>query len=142
MNCQEKIKINDKKLQNIFLKRWFWSKFLFLSIRMQRKKDLVRAVLNRREPQRHLVEKTELEKSWEFLRNFLQKIPEEFTWISRNLFFYLISLKINQICNQVQRISQDFPEKYSGEILRNFLEWNSGEIYRNFSKLIFLIKFP
>ena len=55
---------------------------------MQRKKDLVRAVHNRREPQRLLLEK-----------NGTWKLSEE-----------------------ILRISQEFPEKYSREILRNFLE--------------------
>ena len=48
-----------KKFQNIFLKDGSKVDYYFLSIRMQRKKDLVRAVhkYNRREPQRHLLEK-------------------------------------------------------------------------------------
>ena len=56
MNCQEKILKNVLKFLNIFLKG---SKvnYHFLSIRMQRKKDLVWAVHKRREPQRHLLVK-------------------------------------------------------------------------------------
>ena len=52
---------------------------------MQRKKDLVRAVHNRREPQRHLWEKMEIKnskklvmKSREFLWNSLRKLQEKF----------------------------------------------------------------
>ena len=37
--------------------------------------------------------------------------------------------------DEVLRISQEFPENYSGEILRNFLGKNSEEFLRNFSKL-------
>ena len=64
---------------------------------MQRKRDLVRAVHNRKKPQRHLLEK-------------------------------------NGTC-KFFKISQEFPEKYSWEILGNFLGKNSWEILRNFSKL-------
>ena len=110
---------------------------------------------NRRESQRHLLEKNGTWKfcdevvrisqefpekcSWEIPRNFLRKIPEKFSEISRNLFSYLIPLKIRKLCDQVLRISQDFPEKHSGEFLRNFLRWNSREIPRNFSKLILFL---
>jgi len=85
---------------------------------------------NRREPQRHLLEKNgtwkfcdEIQKifqefpekySWEILRNFLRKIQEKFSGISINLYFYLIPLKICKLGDQVLRISQEFPEKHSG----------------------------
>ena len=49
---------------------------------MQRKKDLVRAVHKRREPQRHLLEKNGTH-------------------------------KFCKICDEVLKISQEFPEKYS-----------------------------
>ena len=58
---------------------------------MQRKKDLVRAVHNRSEPQRHLLEKNG-------------------------------TCKFCKICDEVLKISHECPEKYSREILRNFLE--------------------
>ena len=108
----------------------------------------------RREPQRHLLEKNGTwkfcKKFWEFLRNFRRNIPEKFLWISWekfsgiswNLFSYLIPLKIRKHGDQVLRISQEFPENQSGEILRIFLGWNSREIPRNFSKLILLINSP
>jgi len=122
---------------NIFLKDGSKVNYHFLSIRMQRKKDLVWAVHKRREPQRHLLVKNGTRKfcdealriSQEFpekysskiLRNFLRKIPEKFSGISRNLFSYLIPLKIRKLSDQVLRISQEFPEKHSGEFLRSFL---------------------
>ena len=83
----------------------------------------------------------------EFLRNFRRNIPEKFSgisWgeipekfpgISRIQFSYEIPLKIRKHGDQFPRISQEFPEKYSGEILRNFLGENSEEFLRNFSKL-------
>jgi len=46
-----------KIFNNFFLKDGSKVNYYFLSIRMQRKKDLVRAVHNRKEPQRHLLEK-------------------------------------------------------------------------------------
>ena len=52
------------------------------------------------------------------------------------------ALKICKLGDQVLRISQEFPEKHSGEFLRNFLGWNSEDIPKNFSKLILFIKFP
>ena len=58
MNYQEKNKKNVLKFLNIFLKDGSEVNYHFLSIRMQRKKDLIRAVHNRREPQRHLLEKS------------------------------------------------------------------------------------
>ena len=42
-----------------------------------------------------------------------------------------------KIGDQLLKISQEFPEKYSGNILRNFLGKNFGEILRNFLKLSF-----
>jgi len=56
---------------------------------MQRKKDLVRTVRNKREPHRNLFE-------------------ENGTY------------KFCKICDEVLKISQEFPEKYSSEYLRNF----------------------
>ena len=58
--------------------------------------------------------------SGESLRNFLRRSPEKFSGISRNLFSYLIPLKICKLDDQVLRISQEFPEKHSREFLRNF----------------------
>jgi len=46
-----------KKFQNFSLKDGSKVNFYFLSMRIKRKKDLVRAVHNRKEPQRHLFEK-------------------------------------------------------------------------------------
>ena len=46
-----------KIFNNFFLKDGSKVNYYFLSMRMQRKKDLVRAVHNRKEPQRHLLEK-------------------------------------------------------------------------------------
>ena len=60
---------------------------------MQRKKDLVRAVHNRRESQRHLLEKNG-------------------TW---------------QFCDEVVRISHEFPEKYSWGISWEKFQRNSQE---------------
>jgi hypothetical protein len=57
VNCQEKIKKNVLKFLNIFLKDGSEVNYHFLSIRMQRKKDLVWAVHKRKEPQRHLLVK-------------------------------------------------------------------------------------
>jgi len=112
-------------------------------------------VHNRREPQGHLSEKNGTWKfcyevlrnslefpekySWEILRNLLRKISEKFSGISRNLFSYLIPLKIRKLSDQNLKISLEFPEKHSRKFLRNFLRWNSGEIPRNFSKLIILL---
>ena len=53
--------------------------------------------------------------------------------------FLAIILLINSPKNplhgdQVLRNSQEFPEKYSGEILRNFVGENSKEFFRNLSK--------
>ena len=134
--------------QKFFLKDGSKVNYYFLSMMMQRKKDLVRAVHNRKEPQRHLLEKNWTWKFcdevlrislefpekyfWEILRKFLRKIPEKFSGISRNLFSYLIPLKNRKLGDQVLRISQEFSEKYFGEFLRNFLGWNSEEIPRNF----------
>ena len=93
-------------------------------------------------------------KTYEFLRNFRRSIPEKFSGISegkilekfsgisRTFFYYWIPLKIRKHGDQVPRISQEFLEKYSGEILRNFLGWNSGEIPRNFSNPILLLNSP
>ena len=50
---------------------------------------------------------------------------------------FLVPLKIHKLGDQVLGI----PEKYSREILRNFLGLNFGEIPVNFSKLI-LSKIP
>jgi len=116
---------------------------------------------NKREPQRHLLEKNRTWKfcdevlrisqdfpekySWDILRNFLIKIPEKFPGISRNLFSYLIPLKIRKLGDQVQRISQEFTEKHSGEFLSNVLGWNSRKIPRNsqeFFETNSFIKFP
>ena len=95
LNCQ----IQMKK----FIKDGF-KVYHFSSISMQRKRDLARAVHNRKNPQRHLLEK-------------------------------------NGTCKFFQ-ISQEFPEKYSWEILGNFLGKNSWEILRNFSKLCLLFSSP
>ena len=57
-------------LQNFFLKYGSKVNYHFSLIRIQRKKYLVRAVHNRREPQRHLLEKTELENSVKFAIDF------------------------------------------------------------------------
>ena len=43
--------------------------------------------------------------------------------------------KIRKHGDKVLRISQEFPENISGEILRNFVGESSGEFLRNFSKL-------
>jgi len=60
------------------------------------------------------------------------KSPEKFPGIFRNYFSYLIPLKIRK--HGDLRISQEFLEKYSGEILRNFVGKNSEEFLRNFLK--------
>ena len=69
-----------------FEKDGFKVNYHFLSISMRRKKDLVRTVHNRREPQRHLLEKNGTVKfamkSCKFLRNFRWNIPEKFSGIS------------------------------------------------------------
>ena len=84
-------------------------------------------------------------KSWEFLRNFRRiipekfggiswgKIPKKFSGISRDYDSFSVPQKIHKISDQVQRISHEFPKKYSGEILRNFL--------RNSAKLCLLCSF-
>ena len=80
-------------------------------------------------------------KSLVFLRNFRRNIPEKFSgifWgkihekfsgIPRDYVFYVVPRKIRKIRDQVLSISQEFPKKYSGEILRNFL----GKIPEKFS---------
>ena len=45
------------------------------------------------------------------------------------------SRKIRKLGDQVLRISHEFPEKHSGEILRNFVGKIFWEFLRNFSKL-------
>ena len=69
-----------------FEKDGFKINYHFSLISMQRKKYLVRAEHNRKEPQRHLLEKNRTVKFamkfWKFLRNFLRNIPENFSGIS------------------------------------------------------------
>ena len=69
---------------------------------------------------------------------FLETHSEEFL-ITPAKEFLAIILLINSPKNplhgdQVLRNSQEFPEKYSGEILRNFVGENSKEFFRNLSK--------
>ena len=56
------------------------------------------------------------------------KIPEKFSEISRDFVFDSVPQKIRKIGDQVLRISKEFPEKYSGNMLRK----NSREILMNF----------
>ena len=103
---------------------------------MQRKEDFVRAVHNRREPQRHLLEKNGTCKFCKLCDEVL-KISQEFleekfwrnTQIPRDYVFYAVHRKIRKIRDQVLIISQEFPEKYYREILMNFL----GKIPKKFS---------
>ena len=103
-------------------------------------------------------------KFWEFFKNFWRNIPEKFSGISwgqiperfsgtsRNFVFYSVLQIIRKIYDQVLRISNEFSEKYSGEILRNFsnqvsklwsqkktlkLRNNSGEFLENFREIIY-----
>ena len=82
-----------KKFTNFYIiyfeKDGFKVNYNFSSISMQRKKDLVRTVRNKREPHRNLFE-------------------ENGTY------------KFCKICDEVLKFSQEFPEKYSSEYLRNF----------------------
>ena len=57
------------------------------------------------------------------------KIPEKFSGIPRDYVLYEVPQKIRKIRDQVLSISEEFPEKYSGETLRNFL----GKIPEKFS---------
>ena len=50
-----------------------------------------------------------------------EKIPEKFSGILRDYVFYAVPLKICKIRDQVLSISQEFSEKYLGEIFSNFL---------------------
>ena len=102
-------------------------------------------------------------KSWKFLMNVRRNIPkkfsviswgnipEKFSVISWDYVFYAVPWKIREIRDQVLRISQEFPEKNSVEILRNFsklsvktitpqktlkLGINSVEFLENFRKII------
>ena len=52
-------------------------------------------------------------KSWEFLKNFQRSIPEKFSGIFRVYVPYSVPQIIQKIGDQVLRISQEFPEKYS-----------------------------
>ena len=73
-------------------------------------------------------------KSLEFLRNFrgnnpkkfsgisCGKIPEKFSETSRAIVSYSVPQKIRKIGDQILRISQKLPEKYSEEFLRIFSE--------------------
>ena len=106
---KKKIFENCFKIFKYFFNRWFWSKLSYFIKKDAKKKDLVWAMHKRREPQRHLLVKNGTWKfcrevlrisqefpekySWEILRNFLRKIPEKFSGISRNLFSYLIPEK-------------------------------------------------
>ena len=77
--------------------------------------------------------------SQEFLRG---KIPEKSPGISWNLLSYLILLKIRKHGDQDLRISQEFPEKYSREILRNFWGEKFQRNSREFLETNSIIEFP
>ena len=115
-----------------FLKDGSEVNFYFLSIRMQRQ---------RREPQRHLLE---INRTWKFLMNcweFLEKNSREILRNFSKLSLLFCSPKNRKIVNQALRISREFPEIYSKEILRNFSRKNSWETLRNFLRLGILFNF-
>jgi len=72
------VKKKWKKIYKIFfLKDGSKVNYHFLSIRMQRKKNLVRAVHKRREPQRHLLEKNGTWKLYDEVLRISQEFPEK-----------------------------------------------------------------
>ena len=77
---------------------------------------------------RHLLEKNGTLKIRQIPNNFLEKIPEKYLGISEISFIKFTQKSVNLV-TIVLRISQEFPNKNSGEILGNFLGKNPEEFF-------------